>query len=359
MAQKEKCGFFRISQQDSCAKALNPVKLGSINFSTTAYPLSVINLALPFFGLILIGFFSGKLMRFKRSELGALNFFIVYITLPPMLYRLIAGAPFENLTNWPFILGTTLSTYLVFLTVFVIFTLSGQSSVSRAAVQASVASYGNVGYMGVPLMLAVFGEKAAVPATLILCFDSVLQFVLVPLLQVLGGHSKGGLGNTLLNILRKVLLHPFIIATALGFIASYFSYRPPQAIDKILTFLGLAAPACALFALGVTVALQPLRRVEWDLPVLTFVKLILHPILVLVVLLAMGGFPPMWVQVAVLMAALPTAANVFVMASHYESYEDGASSSILFNTMVSLATVTGLMVYMNAYGLPVSLSQLF
>lgn len=321
--------------------------------------MSVINLALPFFGLILIGFFSGKLMRFKRNELGALNFFIVYITLPPMLYRLIAGAPFENLTNWPFILGTTLSTYLMFVLVFVVFSLTRQSSVSRASVQASIASYGNVGYMGVPLMLAVFGEKAAVPATLILCFDSVLQFILVPLLQVVGGHAKGGLGRTLLNIIRKVFLHPFIIATGLGFVASYFSYTPPPAIDKILSFLSMAAPACALFALGVTVALQPLRKVGWDLPVLTIVKLILHPVVVLVILLSMGGFPPLWVQVAVLMAALPTAASVFVMASHYNSYEDGASSAILFNTLVSLATVTGLMVYMNAYGIPTSLSQLF
>lgn len=321
--------------------------------------MSVINLALPFFGLILIGFFSGKLMRFERLELGALNFFIVYITLPPMLYKLIAGAPFENLINWPFILGTTLSTYLVFLLVFVIFSLTGKSSVSRASIQASIASYGNVGYMGVPLMLTIFGEKAAVPATLILCFDTVLQFILVPLLQVVGGHAKGSLSQTLLNIVSKVILHPFIIATALGFVASYFTFTPPPAIDKILSFLSLAAPACALFALGVTVALQPVRKIGWDLPVLTAVKLIIHPIIALLVLITMGGFPDLWVQVAVLMAALPTAANVFVMASHYDAYEDGASSAILLNTLVSLGTVSALMVYTNAYGLPTSLSQLF
>ncbi len=317
--------------------------------------MTIINLALPFFGLIFIGFFSGKIVRIDKRGLSWLNFFIVYIALPPMLYRLIAGAPFENLVNWPYILGTTLSTYLIFVLVFIGATVIWRAGVSRGAMQASVASYGNVGYMGVPLMLAVFGEKAAIPATLILCFDSLLQFILVPLLQAVGGHVKGGWKSTVKRISGNVLLNPFIIATGLGFVASYYQYTPPPAIDNMLLYLGNAAPACALFALGVTVALQPLQRVSWELPFLTTAKLVLHPIVVFVVLSLMGGFSNTWIQVAVLMAALPTAANVFVMAAHYDSYLEGTSGAILFNTLISIATISLILFIMATNRLPVGL----
>jgi predicted permease len=318
--------------------------------------LTIINLALPFFGLIFVGFFSGKLMSIEKTGLAWLNFFIVYIALPPMLFRLIAKAPFENLVNWPYILGTTLSTYMVFLVVFITAIVIGRSGISKSAMQASVASYGNVGYMGIPLMLAVFGEKAAIPATLILCFDSLLQFIIVPLLQGVGGHVKGGWASTLKRIFTNVLLNPFILATELGFIASWYQYTPPPAIDNMLRYMGNAAPACALFALGVTVALQPLKRIGWDLPFITATKLILHPLIVLGVLLVMGGFSSTWIQVAVLMAALPTAANVFVMATHYDTYVDGTSSAILFNTLISLGTISVLLFLLTTDRLPMSLT---
>ncbi len=316
--------------------------------------MTIINLALPFFGLIFIGFFSGKLMPIKKTGLAWLNFFIVYIALPPMLFRLIAKSPFENLVNWPYILGTTLSTYTVFLIVFIAATTFGRAGVSRAAMQASAASYGNVGYMGIPLMLAVFGEEAVIPATLILCFDSLLQFIIVPLLQAIGGHVRGGWPSTLKRIVVNVLLNPFILATGLGFIASWYQYAPPPAIDNMLRYMGNAAPACALFALGVTVALQPFRHIGWDLPFVTAAKLILHPVIVLITLLIMGGFSQTWIQVAVLMAALPTAANVFVMASHYDSYLDGTSSAILFNTLISLGTISVLLFILTTGRLPMS-----
>jgi predicted permease len=317
--------------------------------------MTIINLAIPFFGLIFIGFACGRLMPIDRDGLGWLNFFIVYVALPPMLFRLIANAPFEHLLNGPFVLGTTLAGYIVFVIVFAIAVIGMRVSVSRASIQASVAAYGNVGYMGVPLTVSVFGPAVAIPATLILCFDSLLNFILVPVLQTLSGHEKGGWGQTMRRMAKGVLLHPFIIATALGFVASYYDYTPPMAIDRLLKLLGDAAPACALFALGVTVAKQPLTRVGWELPFLAVAKLFVHPVVMLLVLLGIGGIDPLWIQTAVLMAALPTAANVFVMANYYQVYVAGTSSAILLTTIVSIPTVAILLLLLAGNNLPVTL----
>ena len=78
--------------------------------------------------------------------------------------------------------------------------------------------------------------------------------------------------------------------------------------------------SCALFTLGVTVALRRFARVPWEVPVLVLIKLVLHAPLMLLLLTALGPFDPNWVATAVLMAALPPALNVFVLARQYEAW---------------------------------------
>ena len=95
--------------------------------------------------------------------------------------------------------------------------------------------------------------------------------------------------------------------------------------------------------MGVTVALRPMKRVAVELPALLLVKLVVHPLAVWLLLTAIGGFGRVWTFTAVLMAALPPALNVFVMASQYGVYIERASSAILVGTIVSVATVTALL----------------
>jgi predicted permease len=83
--------------------------------------------------------------------------------------------------------------------------------------------------------------------------------------------------------------------------------------------------------------------VPWEVPVLVLIKLVVHPIVALLLLTALGPFDPNWVKTAVLMAALPPALNVFVLARQYESWVEPASGSVLLGTLVSVATLTSVM----------------
>jgi len=316
---------------------------------------TVINLILPFFGLILMGFIAGKFMSKDRRGIEWFNIFVVYFALPPLIFQTVAAAPIEQLTNWPFILATTFSSYTIFLIVFAVAVVILKKRIGEAAVQGAAASYGNIGYMGLPLTVAALGPSAAVPAALIFCFDSTLQYTLVPLLNSLGKSAKTSISTTLARIFRQVFLHPFIIATILGVIASVFAINLPQPVDTLLDFLSQAAAPAALFILGVTVAYQPLAGMGREFPLIVIAKTILHPLLVVMVLSLMGGFDPLWVGVAVLMASLPTAATVFVMAVQYDTYVEGTSSAILITTAVSFITVTLVLIMIDRGKLPLDL----
>ena len=311
----------------------------------------VFSLAMPFFGLIFLGFFCGKLAKAPAEGLQWMNFFIVYVALPSMMFKLISAAPFEQLSNWPFVLGTTLSTFIVFCLAFTTGILTTHD-IQKSTVQSVIGAYANIGYMGPGLTLAALGPSAIVPAALIFVFDNTLHFTLVPFLMAMGSREKMKFGETAWFVFKRVVTHPLNVATLLGLLAAYARYIPPAPIDTMLVYLKNAAAPCALFALGVTVALRPLRAVPVEMPILLVIKLVLHPLIVWLILSWLGDFGWEWTMTAVLMAALPPALNVFVIANQYRVYVEQASAAILVGTMVSVVTVTGLLWVMGQHILP-------
>ena len=316
---------------------------------------SVVSLALPFFGLILLGYACGRRLRYPEAGLQWMSFFIVYLALPALFFKLIAEAPFEQLNNWPFVIGTTLSTFAIFVLSFLVGMIALRGQVREATIGAVAGAYPNIGYMGPGLTLAVFGQEAIVPTALIFVFDNILLFTLVPLLMSFGGAQKMPALEMAWFIARRVVTHPFNIAIAAAILAAWLHVDLPTPIDTMLTFLKNAAAPCALFLMGVTVALREVRTVPGEIPVLLAIKLVLHPLVVWIVLSAIGGFRHEWVMVAVLMAALPPALNVFVLANQYRVYVERASTAILIGTAVSAGTVTLLLWLIAENRLPTTL----
>jgi predicted permease len=303
----------------------------------------VLSLALPFFGLIFLGYGSGRIARLPESGLAWLNFFILYIALPALFFQLVSRTPVEELANGRFVLTTTLSTSICFALSVAVGLWLRRGKLPEAAIAGAVGAYANVGYMGPGLTLAALGTGASVPTALIFTFDSTLFFAAVPFLMAIGGVEKKRPLATAFMVVRQVLTHPFILATILGVLVAVAQVRPPAAIERVLDYLYNAAAPCALFTLGVTVALRPLKRVSAEIPVLVAIKLIVHPLMVWVLLSLTGPFDPVWVYTAMLMAALPPALNAFIMAKQYEVYVPQSSAGILVGTLASVVTVTTLL----------------
>ncbi len=304
--------------------------------------IEVLNLALPYFGLIVLGYASGRMKRIPDAGLEWMNFFIIYMALPALFYRILAKTPFEQLNNVPFIVAATVATVLVLMLSFAV-TLAIGRNLAQSTIAALAGAYGNIGYMGPGLALATLGTQAAAPVALIFCFETLLFFSLMPLMMAVARPSYRVLSRVMFDVLRKIALHPLVIATALGVASAAVRFEPPLALDRLMQFLQNAAAPCALFTLGVTVALRPFTRVPSEVPVLVLIKLVAHPIVTLLLLTALGPFDPDWVKTAVLMAALPPALNVFVLARQYGTWVDPASGSVLIGTLISVATLTTVM----------------
>ncbi|MFU0503724.1 AEC family transporter [Pseudaminobacter sp. NGMCC 1.201702] len=303
----------------------------------------IVGLVLPFFGLIFLGFFVARITRQPLEALGWMNTFIIYVALPALFFQLLARTPIEKLTEWRYIVGSALATYVIFSLMFVGSVALSRGEIAQSTIKGLAAAYGNTGYMGPGIALLAFGQEAAVPVALIFCFENILHFTVAPMMMAISGSEKTPPAQLALRVAEKILLHPFIIATAVGVAAAYVEFRPPLPVERLLEYLSSAAAPCALFAMGVTLALRPLKRVPVELAPIAVLKLVLHPLLCYVVLSWIGNFSEIWLFSAVLLASLPTATNVFVIAQQYGVWTERASASVLLTTCISVATVSGLL----------------
>ncbi|WP_137131196.1 AEC family transporter [Rhizobium sp. FY34] len=314
---------------------------------------AILALLLPFFGLILIGYSAAKASRQGAEALGWMNTFIIYAALPALFFKLVSRTPIEDLTRIDFILAQLFAVYSIYVLIFLIGYGLRKASFAECTIQAFGGAYGNIGYMGPGLALLVLGEQAAVPVALIVCFENALHFIVAPAMMALSGGDRRPPLAVAGDVIRKVALHPFILSTAAGFLVAALGVDVPLAAMRLVDYLAQAAAPCALFAMGVTLALRPLKRVPVEIGYIAFAKLVALPALMYLVLKTVGGMDAAWVHSAVLLAALPTATNVFVIGQHYCVWQERASATVLVTTVLSIATLPVLLYLISAGFLPV------
>ena len=308
----------------------------------------IAGLLLPFFGLIFIGYIAARITKQPAEALGWLNTFIIYAALPALFFKLVSKTPVDQLARMDFVAASLFVTYGIFILLFLIGYYGRRNSIAESTIQSFAGCYGNIGYMGPGLALLALGERAAAPVALIVCLENAMHFIVAPAMMAVAGGDKRSPLRLAKDVALKVATHPFILSVILGFIAAVLAWQPPDPVLRLVDYLAQSAAPCALFAMGVTLALRPLKRIPVEVSYIVPAKLVLHPIAAYLLLSSIGSFEPVWIYSAVLLAALPTATNVFVIGQQYQVWQERASATILISTVLSVFTVSGVLYFIRS-----------
>lgn len=292
---------------------------------------------LPFFALIGVGFWAGKVKFFTSEATGYLTKFVFYFALSAMLFRFSANLSLAEILDWDYILAYFLATTLIYSIVTAV-ALLRQRSIEEAAIEAQCGVIGNVGFLGVPMLVLLMGEQAIGPVMLVLAVDLIFFGSLVVIL--ITGSRDGRMSVGVLKTVGGGLIrNPMIVSIVLGFGWSALALPIPDPMNEFLSILGGAATPGALFAIGASLASKSAERLEvaaW----LSFSKLVLHPAAVAFSALWLFDIDPYAASVMVAAAALPVAGNVYMIAQHYGVAPTRVSASILISTAASILTVS-------------------
>lgn len=305
---------------------------------------AILTVALPIFALILCGYAAGRVGVLGEESTKALNAFVWWFALPALLLLSMARVPVADIFNVPFLIaygGAFLFTFFLGMALSSLLTRAGLAEMSLHGI---AAGFGNVGYMGIPLCITAFGPEGALPATIAAVFGSTVMMALSVILIEIGQHSGGSFLRSLLKIVLAILRNPLLLASAAGLAISALGWTLPDAVAGFLDMLGKAAAPCALFAIGLFLVGQSVTRGAGEIGLIVVVKMFVQPAVTWLLVLLYLPRDPLWGKAAILLAALPTAANAFVLARQYNLFVARSSGAILLTTIVSVATLSGLVV---------------
>ena len=310
--------------------------------------LSVLLITFPFFALVLCGYLAARTRLLPQPAIPGLNAFVLYFALPCMLFRFGASTPIAQLLD-PAAAGVYLLCALVMVGGTVLATRGPRMGWNDAAFGALVAAFPNTGFMGVPLLVALLGAAAAGPAILTIAIDMVVTSSLCVALSRLDVAGTHGMAVALRKALRGMAGNPMPWAIALGALASALQFRLPGPLDQSVAMLADAASPVALFTIGAVLARSQMNEHERvparDYVPIALAKLLLHPLLVWCVgqgAIALGApLSPFALTALVLLAALPSASNVSLLAERFGAHNGRIARTILVSTALAFVSFSG------------------
>lgn len=291
---------------------------------------------LPFFGLIGLGWLAARTRFFPQEAAAWLTKFVFYFALSAMLFRFAAGLDLARLFDRRFVMAYLAGSVLVWILGLVAARARGLA-LPEAAMEAQCCMTGNTGFLGVPMLVVLLGERAVGPVLMVLTIDMLVFSTLITL--IVHASRRGGLrAASLLGVLGGIVANPMIVSMLAGLAWSWARLPMPQPLDEFLALLGAAATPGALFAIGASLAGRKVQRLAasaW----LSFAKLVLHPLAVGVAALFVFGVQPFAAGVMIAAAALPVAGNVYILAQYFGVAQQRVSTAILISTAGSIVTI--------------------
>jgi predicted permease len=330
---------------------LLPLQMLSVaQVSDARYPrdnmLEIFLKTLPFFVIIGLGFLAGRTKFFSEEATAYLTKFVFYFALSAMLFRFSANLSLAEIFDPRFVMAYFWGTAFVY-GIATAVALLRRLNIEEAAVEAQCAVIGNVGFLGIPMLVLLLGEQAIGPVMLVLAVDLIVFGSLIVIL--ITGSRDGRMSLGILKTIGLGLIkNPMIVSIGTGFIWASFALPIPRPMNEFLEILGAAATPGALFAIGASLASKSAERLSvagW----LSFCKLVLHPAFVALAALVLFPVEPYAAGVMIAAAALPFAGNVYILAQHYGVAPTRVSASILISTAISILTVSTVIAWVSGF----------
>jgi malonate transporter and related proteins len=197
----------------------------------------------------------------------------------------------------------------------------------------------NTGFVALPILHAVYGQPAVLPAAIATLFVAAVMFPLnVILLEIGPGRHGSSVSASLL--LKQIVLNPMVLSTTIGLMWTIAGLPLPAPLVAYMNIFAGALTPCALFAIGLGLSVDGLRSNLAASAVLAAVKLVIMPFIVYGLCVVLG-LNPLYTVAAVVCGAVPTAKTVYILAGEYKVEKPLVAATVSMTTLLSVVTLLG------------------
>lgn len=282
--------------------------------------------------VVAVGWLLAHTRLFGRAEQQVLARLTFWVGSPALLFLVVADADVRVLFSG-FLVATVAGIVVTAAAYLLVARLVLRRDVPHAVMGGMTVSYVNSNNLGLPIAIYVLGDPQwAAPVIL-------LQLLLLQPAWLAALDASGSGRVSVRRLLRSPVTNPLTVGSLAGFVVALTGVDlPPMVRDPLELVGGLAIPGM-LLAFGISLRLSPVPRGRENLAelgLIVLLKLGLMPLVAGVVAGPVLGLGATEVLAAVVMATLPTAQNVFVLAVAYDRGEDLARDGVFATTLLAM-----------------------
>ena len=291
------------------------------------------------------GYITGRFKLLPATASEVLSRFVFVIALPALIFVSLSSITLAEFFNWRYIGVLGGGMLVMFCIGMTVARWIFPGSLTAISLHGLTAMYSSTAYIGLPLVLTVFGDAARVPGII---GAIITGLVFSPLAIVLAEIDRSR-GNRfrVWPPLFHVLTRPPIIAVVAGLSVSATGIDLPLPVTTFFELLGGAFVPCALFAAGLFIAGCSVHGATTEISWLVFAKLFLHPLITWWLAYRVFELEGILPAVAVVQAALPSGVPVFVLAQQYKTFVTRSSAAIVLSTAISVVTLSALFLFLS------------
>ena len=295
--------------------------------------LVFLNVVTPVFILVVIGYFVGPRLKIEARSLSRTAYFVF---IPAFVFNIISEAKIDSglaLQMLSFILVAQIAVALLG---FLVGKALRQSREVTAAF-VLIATFGNVGNFGLPLIVFRLGETARTYATVYFVATVFISFVIC--VGVASWARSGGV-----SAVFSVFKTPALIALIPALVFNITDVEVPIFLSRLSGLLGQAMIPVMLITLGVQMGEIPKIKINFNVFAASTVRLIGGPVLALLIV-PYFGLEGLERSTGILQAAMPAAVLASIIALEYKLLPEFVTTTVLFSTLYSVLTLTVILTF--------------
>ena len=304
---------------------------------------ALVDIILPVFGIIAAGYGATFTPAFDEQAGAALSKFVFYFAIPVMLFHSLATKELPTAVDLGYFAAYYGGVGLTFALASLAFRLLGVADLEFRVLAGFGAVYGNTVLVGIPVILAAFGDEAGLPLFLLISFHAVILFTAITLMVEGYARGQGDLRQVVSGALKGLLANPILMGLVLGVAFNLVGLELPSLVDRWAGLVSGAALPCALFSIGASLRAYRIAGTWHVLGVIVLLKLIVQPLAVWALATLVFGVHPLWASVAVVAAAMPTGVNAYLFAVRYGKAEAENAAAMLVSTILAVPVLSVLL----------------
>ena len=297
-------------------------------------------------GIIIgLGFLLAQLKVLDASAQGVLTRIAYYVASPALMVTVLGGTDVHRLLSANLI--ASLASVVVAATIAVLLArLLWKREAGDTVIAAFCSAYVNAGNLGLPIAAYALGDAALV-APMLLAQLIILQPTGLAVLDVITHVPSPDISRRRLLLIRltRPLRNPLAVGSLVGLVLALTGIKLPVIINAPLTLVGGIAVPSMLLAYGISLRLGP-RPGAGEPPsqvgTLVLLKLVIQPIAAYLIGAYAVGLDGRDLLAVTVIAALPTAQNVFTLAMRYDRGVLLARDTIFVATLLSVPVILGI-----------------